>query len=133
MALASVGFSEIAYSCARGEEHHHSVYGTPEALAVCRKSMMSTPAVSSGSNWDTDEMQDWDKDAAHHEAEKKALKKHQKKEGKLLTEHQKEEKKLLTEHQKEEGTSKAHHKAENKALKQHQKQERRWLEKHGHC
>ena len=82
-----------------------------------------TPAVSSGSNWDTDEMQwDWDKDSAHHEAEKKALKQHQTK-----------EKKLLSEHQKEEGTSKAHRKAEKKALKQHQKKERRWLEKHGHC
>ncbi len=88
MALASVGFSEIAYSCARGEDQHHSVYGTPEALAVCRKSMMSTPAVSSGSNWDTDEMEwDWDKDAAHYEAEKKALKKHQKKERRWLEKH----------------------------------------------
>ena len=58
-------------------------------------------------------------DAAHHEAEKKALKKHQKK-----------ERKRLFEHQKEEGASKAHRKAEKKALKKHQKKERRRLEKH---
>ncbi len=41
LALATVGISEIAYSCARGGYAGSAIAGTPEALAECRKSMES--------------------------------------------------------------------------------------------
>ncbi len=71
LALATVGFSEIVYSCARGGWAADSAaayeFGTPEALAVCwseNNNWANEPTTGWGPHNST--FDEWMKDQRHH-------------------------------------------------------------------